>query len=256
MKHYPIFIFILILSSCYNTRYLNRTKDYAEIEAITYSLNSEEYRLQPYDYLYVSVKSTNEEINTLYGNISSTYSGGLTNNESNFFLTGYLINDSGYVFIPTIGKILIKGRTIEEARTLIQNEFSKILTDAVINVRLTSFNVTFLGAVNREGRVPYYRERVNILEGIGSAGGISDFGDKKRVKIIRPQDSVVTVYELDLTDKNLITQKEFYLYPNDVVYVPPRKSKDVLDFIKDYSTIITLITGTITTTLLIIQLTK
>ena len=123
-------------------------------------------------------------------------------------------------------------------------------------MRLTSFNVTFLGEVNKQGRIAYYRERVNILEAIGSAGGISEYGNKKKVTIIRPQDSIVQIFTIDVTNKFLIEQSEFYLYPNDIIYIPQTKSKYFLSFVRDYSTFISLFTSTITTTLLIIQLTS
>lgn len=245
---------ILIVSSCYNNRYINQSYNVPSLVTEEYKLQNSDYKLQSYDYLYISVRSTNQEISELYESISSTFSGSSNNNGSNFFLTGYLISDSGYIFVPTIGNVLVKGKTIEEARQLIQNNFNEILTDAVINVRLTSFNITFLGEINQQGRIPFYREKVNVLEAIGNAGGISDYGDKKRVKIIRPQDSIMQIYEIDLTNKNLISQKEFIMHPNDIVYIPPRKMKTVFDFAGDYSVFISLFTSTVTTTLLIIQL--
>jgi polysaccharide biosynthesis/export protein len=256
-KHF-LFLFLIIItfSSCYNTRYINKSYEIPVHVIEEYKLQSSDYKLQPYDYLYVSVKSTNTEINELYESISSTFSGNNSNNGANFFLTGYLISDSGYVFIPTLGEVMVKGKTIEEARGIIGNKFDEILTDAVVNVRLTSFNVTFLGEVTKTGHIPFYREKVNILEGIGSVGGITNFGNMRKVKIIRHQDSVMQVYEIDLSNKNLISQKNFFLHPNDIVYVPPRRIKDISTFVRDYSTFITLFTSTVTTTLLIIQLTK
>jgi polysaccharide export outer membrane protein len=160
------------------------------------------------------------------------------------------------VSVPTLGKLYVKGLTIEQTRQLIQKKVSEILNDAVVNVRLTSFNVTFLGEVNMQGRIPFYKEKVNVLEAIGSAGGLTYYGNKKHVKVIRPQDTVMKVYNIDLTNVHILEQKEFYLYPNDIVYVPPRRSKDFFDFSRDYSSIISMITGTISTTLLIMQLNK
>lgn len=256
MSKYYLFFIIITFSSCYNTRYINKSYEIPKQVIEEYKLQSSDYKLQPYDYLYISVKSTNTEINDLYNSISSTFASNNANNRANFFLTGYLISDSGYVFVPTLGKIMVKGKTIVEAREIIANKFDEILTDAVVNVRLTSFNVTFLGEVAKSGQVPFYREKVNILEGIGAVGGISDYGNMKKVKIIRHQDSIMQVYEVDLSNKNIIGQKDFFLNPNDIVYVPPRKIKDISTFVRDYSTFITLFTSTVTTTLLIIQLAK
>lgn len=251
------FLLLLFFTSCQGYRYVNTVKDLPPSVIEEYSLNNfEKYTLQPYDYLYINIRSTNADINELYSRISSTYAHTLNNNESNFFLTGYLVNDSGYVFVPTLGELYVKGLTIDQTRTLIQDKVSEILSDAVVNVRLTSFNVSFLGEVNIVGRFPFYRERVNILEGVAMAGGITYYGDKKRIKVLRAQDTVIKVYDIDLTNKNILDQKEFFLQPNDIVYVPPRKQQDFLNFIKDYSSFVTVLTSTLTTTLLILELTK
>jgi len=253
---YFLVLVVLVISSCNNYRYIHKDKQVTDRIIETYQMdNFTPYKLQPYDYLYVQIRSTNEEINELYSRISSNYSSSLANNQANFFLSGYLVNDSGYVFIPTLGMLKVGGLTIDETREVINDKTNSILSDAVVNVRLTSFNVTFLGEI-MNGNYPFYRERVNILEGIGQAGGIFYTGDRKHVKIIRPQDSVIVVYEVDLTDKNIISNKDFFLQPNDVVYVPPKRQTEVLDFVRDYSSFLTVITSTITTTLLIIQLTK
>jgi polysaccharide export outer membrane protein len=250
-----ILFLLILLNSCSNLKYINKDYPVQKIIEKQYKTQSEPYRLQPYDYLYVSIKSTNKDINELYSQIS-TSSVNTNNNQSNFFLTGYLINDSGYVYIPTLGKIYVQGKTMDEVRKLIQQKVNNILNDAVVNVRLTSFNVSFLGEIQNQGKIPFYKERVNILEAIAKAGGIGYYGDKRHIKIIRPKDSTYVVYNLDLTNANILKEKEFYLYPNDIVYVPARHSKDFFNFIKNYSTFITLIASTITTTLLILQIVK
>lgn len=247
---------IVVFSSCSNYRYVHKDNDATDKIVEIYRLdNYEPYLLQPFDYLYVSIRSTDEQINEFYSRISSNYSSTMANNQSNFFLSGYLVNDSGYVFIPTLGMLEVGGLTIDQTRKLINDNVDEILTDAVVNVRLTSFNVTFLGEINN-GNIPFYRERVNVLEGIGQAGGVPISGDKKHIKILRPQDSIMVVYEIDLTDKNIIASKDFYLQPNDIVYVPPRRQQEFLNFFKDYSAFLSIITTTVTTTLIIIQLTK
>ncbi len=255
-KYFFLFSIIIIIGSCTNYRYLSRDKALPDKVIKTYEKKYTPYKLQPYDYLYISIKSTNEDVNLLYSRISSSNSSRNGNNSSNFFLTGYLVNDSGYIFLPTMGNLYVKGLTMDQTRNLIEKEVRKILKDAVVNVRLTSFNVTFLGEVSRQGKIPFYKEKVNILEAIGEAGGVSYYGDKKRVKVIRPTDTLMKVFEIDLSNANIIKHKDFYVYPNDIIYVPPRKQKEILDFLREYSSFITILTSTITTTLLIIQLTK
>jgi polysaccharide export outer membrane protein len=192
----------------------------------------------------------------MFSRISSEHSAALNNNESNFFLTGYLVNDSGFVFIPTLGNLYVQGKTVDEARRLIEDNIHGIISDAVINVRLASFNITFLGEVGQSGRIQFYKEKINILEALATAGGITDYGNKRHIKVIRQQNDEFIVYDLDLTNIKILESANFYMHPNDIVYVPDKGLKSVKSFLSDYGTLITILTSTITTTLLIIQLTK
>ena len=63
------------------------------------------------------------------------------------------------------------------------------------------------------------------MEAISRAGDITDYGDRKRIVVIRPTEVGSQVFRLDLTDKNILSSPGFNLYPNDVVYVEPLKSK-------------------------------
>lgn len=247
---------LTLLISCKSKQYIINENSLPDKVAESFHTQQIEYKLQPYDYLYIKISSTNDEINKLYSNISSISPTTSGNNSANFFLTGYLITDSGYVFVPTIGNIYVKGLTINEARYKIQTEVNKILKDAVVNVRLTNFNVFFLGEFNKTGKSSFYKERVNILEAIGQAGGLTNYANMKHIKVIRPNDSVYYVYDLDLTNKHIIESKDFYIYPNDIIYAPPRNKKMLFENMRDYSAILTTFTATATTTILILQLIK
>ncbi len=248
------FLSFLLFFSCRNRRYLYVDKAITEIKKENYHSSEDEYHLQPYDYLFIKISSTNEDINKLYENISSQYSPNQVTNQASFFLTGYLVNDSGYVFVPTLGNLYVKGLTIAQARDTIQAHVDKILKDAVVNVRLTSFNVSFIGEFNNTGQMPFYKERVNILEAIAKSGDLTDYADRRHIQVIRPIDTTYVIYNIDLTNKRILEQKEFYIFPNDIIYAPPKKTKEFTLFIKDYSVILSTLASTIGTTLLIVQL--
>lgn len=256
-KYLKIFLGILAIFtfSCSNYRYFTRQKEFISNNDTLYNFN-ENYKLQTNDYLYISIKSTNKDVNDLFDIISSESSNSMQNNESNLFLSGYVINDSGFIFIPTIGDLYIKGMTINEAKNKIKNEINKNISDAVINVRLASFNVSFLGEVSKEGRMQFYKENLNIIEALAQVGGVSDYGDKRHVRIFRQAEGKTIIYEIDLTNLNLMSDPKYYLQPNDIVYIPPLERKIILNNIRDYSTFITILTSSITTALVLIQLFK
>ena len=51
-----------------------------------------------------------------------------------------------------------------------------------------------------------------------TAGDITEFGNRKKVKVIRLTDKDPRVFYLDLRDKNA-ANTDFFLQPNDLVYV-------------------------------------
>ena len=57
------------------------------------------------------------------------------------------------------------------------------------------------------------------------AGDITDFGNRKKVLVVRPTPEGTLTYRIDLQDKNILSNEAFFLLPNDIVIVDPIKSK-------------------------------
>ena len=88
---------------------------------------------------------------------------------------------------------------------------------------------------------------------------ISDSEKDNGRMIVRKQDSTYHTYRVDLTDRHLLEKKEFFLQPNDIVYVEPVKSKILriaLSDISIFTGILTTTTSIITTILFFITLTN
>ena len=54
------------------------------------------------------------------------------------------------------------------------------------------------------------------------SGGITDYGDLTKTKLIRTHNNQKTVHKLDLTKQSIINSDFYYLH-NDLVYVEPLK---------------------------------
>jgi polysaccharide export outer membrane protein len=121
---------------------------------------------------------------------------------------------------------------------------------------LVSFKVTFLGEVGSQGPVYIYQEKIDFLEAISRAGGVTNYANMKRVKVLRPSEAGYFEYYVDLTDVNTLSTQQMFLYPNDIVIVDPVNSKNFRNKAQDYFVLISLFTSTISTVFLIISLTK
>ena len=54
---------------------------------------------------------------------------------------------------------------------------------------------------------------------------MSQFGNRKKVKIIRKDNNVNRVFYVDLTKKGVLNNADFMLQPHDIIYVAPLRKK-------------------------------
>lgn len=181
-----------------------------------------EYRIQAQDILYVKLLSYNQEFNSL---VDFSQTGTYALGEGYLYINGYQVNDSGYVEIPFVGYVRVRGATVEEAKELITVETRKIIKDPVVIVKLLSFKFTILGEVRSPGIHRNYNQQLTILEAIGMAGDITEFGNRQEVLVIRSKPGTTLTFELNLLDKSLLASEGFYILPNDVIYVRPLHSR-------------------------------
>ena len=63
------------------------------------------------------------------------------------------------------------------------------------------------------------KNQLTIFEALGSAGDITDYGNRQDIKIIREMPEGKHVAEIDLTNPELINSPYYYILPHDIVYV-------------------------------------
>jgi polysaccharide biosynthesis/export protein len=95
-------------------------------------------------------------------------------------------------------------------------------------VRLVNFQVAVLGEVNTPGNFTIDKDQINIFQALGLAGGIKDYANIKKVKLVRQTLKGADVYTLDLRDKAILQSDYYYLQPNDIIYIEPFKAKAYL----------------------------
>jgi len=213
-----------------------------------------DYRVQYRDILYIDVKALTPEgkvENVLQGNSSSSVN--YIQGESSQYLIGYNIDKGGNILLPVIGKILVGGKTLPEIRNIVQVRVDSVFNHAYVDVKLLSFKYTVLGEARTPGSFTNYNDYLTVLEAIGRAGGIGDYGRRDRVLIVRATPDGSKTYSLNLQDKNILSSEAYFLQPNDVVIIEPVKHKIFNMNLPTISFVISTVTGVITTTLLLIN---
>ena len=213
------------LGACVSQRQLPylQGKEYSTRAPVQVDNVRQVYRLQPGDVLNIRVQSVQPALNDLFSvtsgqNIQSGDPG-------NIFASGYSVDESGSINLPTAGRLKVGGLTVEETQQLIQKEVARFMREANVLVKLTSFKLTILGEVRVPGRYFVYNSQATVLEALGLAGDLTEFGNRTNVKLIRQTAKGSEVVLLDLTDPNLLRSKYYFLLPNDALYVEPMPAR-------------------------------
>jgi polysaccharide export outer membrane protein len=222
-----VIVLLLIFSSCTTQKQLTYLQDIDTIQSPVFPRqDNPPYRIRKGDILYVKISSLDPRVNEIYNPNFTQNQVNLFNNDQSLYIYGYSVNDTGYVDIHLIGTIRVEGLTIEEASQAIKAQTNKVLRDASAIVKLLSFKYSVLGEVSRPGTYTNFNDQLTVLEAISRAGDINEFGNRKKVLVLRPsKDNKTITYQLDLTNSRFITSDAFYLLPNDIVYVKPLKSR-------------------------------
>lgn len=136
----------------------------------------------------------------------------------------YLIDNSGFIDFPILGKIKIAGLSRAEAIKLLKDRLDpEYVKKPTINIRISNFTVTILGDVKKPGTYTVPDERITVLEVIGLAGDLNISGVRD-IEVIREENKEKKVYKIDLRSKKVFSSPAYYLQQNDVVYIKPNKS--------------------------------
>lgn len=180
----------------------------------------EEYKIKPNDQLFIQVIS-DDPMNAAFLNLVNTQgnSGNLGNSANSLELITYLVDEHGNISYPQLGEITVEGLTTAEVRDIVQKRVNSYLESASVFVKLVNRNITVLGEVRSPGQKLMVKNQLTIFEALGTAGDITDYGNRQTVKLIRELPEGKHIALLNLTDPNLITSPYYYVLPHDIIYV-------------------------------------
>lgn len=245
----------LLLSSCNSYQRLTYMRDIALDAEASYPKNKQAYKLQPADILYVRLITGEENIDKLFNPIFSQGTSSMSQMRAeNLYIMGFPITDSGYIELPVLGEIEVMGLEVEEAREKIKQQAYAYLKDPQVIVKMHTFQFTILGEVKSPGIKEYGTHELNILEALALGGDITYNGNRENVVILRPVDDRYTAFRIDLTDKDIVGTRDFFIQPNDIIYVEPLRSTLFRETTSDYLFFVSAISSVLSLTVLIISL--
>ena len=116
---------------------------------------------------------------------------------------------------------MIKDLTVTQIKDVLQKLVDEYLKETVVVVKMVNFKITMVGEINRPGEFSIYAEKFNVFEAISMAGDITEFGNRSKVILIRQTADGSRVYKLNMNSDTFLNSDQFYLQPNDIIYVQP-----------------------------------
>lgn len=208
------------------------------------------YKVQPGDNLYIRVSSLDEKFAAFF-NFSNQASTSYSNTQyssgnAGVYLNGYTVGDDGNIELPFAGNVAVKDKTVDEIQKIIQDIMSEYLNQTVVYVKLGVFNLTILGEVLRPGQYQIYQSDINLFQALALAGNATDYANKSNVKIIHQTPKGSQIVKVNLNDADILSSPDYYLKPNDIIYVEPLKMKQYGFTSVPYGTIISAISLLVT----------
>lgn len=229
---YKITSYLVVLMMCL---YLSSCNTYKNIpyfqELETSSVLDEPVKnyspltIQPADILGIHVTSRNPESAAIFNYNLSPTNNTYAANGQNSPVTGYMVDEEGFIHLPLIGKRKASGLTISELREQIATELVKLYRDPVVNIRILNFKVAVYGDVQQPNIYTLQNERTTITQALSLAGDLNITAMRKRVFLVREIDGSRKFIPIDLTSKKVFESPYFYLKNNDEIYVQPDKTK-------------------------------
>jgi polysaccharide biosynthesis/export protein len=245
-------IFLMIFAvSCVPVKQLNYFNDINEFEEPV--VNSRNQKLiMPFDKLYVKVLSIDPQTSMIFNaSEEMRFTGGGGNG-----VIGYLVDEAGNVNFPFVGNINVGSLTTAQASEKIQKAMSDYVSNTSIIVKYIDNQVTVMGEVNRQGVFPFTQDKLNIYEALGLGGGITRYGDRKNIILIRNEGEKIMHYRLNLSDSKIAGKDYYYILPNDVIIVEPLKAVSSSYTNITFSTVLTSITTLVAVLLFTIQISQ
>lgn len=222
-------LLLFTLSSCYNFQKLRLLQDNNRTLPVYNKSDYKDYKIQINDELIYRLITSDETISKIIASPSSS---------SGQNQISYRVYTDGTIDLPFISHISVVGLTLEEASTVIENSFKKLIPDAVIKLSLSNKTFTIFGDAG-SGIFPIYKEKLTIFQALSMSGDFSETSDRKHVRIIRESEKGTQIMDFDIRPRSIIDSKYYYIYPNDIIYV----QRDFSSFYKvnNYATLLSVV---------------
>jgi polysaccharide export outer membrane protein len=135
-----------------------------------------------------------------------------------------VVRPDGKVTMPLIKEVEVAGLTPRQAESAITERLGKFINEpnvTVVVAAITSKKIYLIGAVRKEGTLPY-TYGMTVMQALSEAGGLTDYAKRKKIYILRTENS--REYRLDFNYDEVLRgermEQNGVLLPGDTVVIP------------------------------------
>ncbi len=216
---------VLLVTSCASQKEISYLQGVGE--GYTREVSDQfEVRIKPDDLIAIMVNSRDAELAQMFNLPMISYQTGTRVTGQNTVLA-YLVDYQGNIDFPHLGTIHVEGMTRSQLTKYIKNELIDrgLINDPIVTIQFQNYQVSVIGEVVRPGNFQISSDRITIFDALSLAGDMTIYGQRNNVKVIREENGVRTISEVDLRSGDVLESPFYYLQQNDVVYVEPNKAR-------------------------------
>jgi|SRR5579871_1176826 len=137
---------------------------------------------------------------------------------------GVVVRPDGKISMPLLKGISVAGLTPTEAEKFITEKLVKLIKVPDVTVVVTGISskkIYAVGALRKEGPIPY-TYKMNVMQAISEAGGLTDYAKRKKIYILRSQGGreYRLPFDYDAAMKGEHMELNHQMLPGDTLVVP------------------------------------
>jgi polysaccharide export outer membrane protein len=253
---YSFILFITIFSSCITSKSIKYIQEEAESteQKTQYQREAVVYKIQSGDNLFIkfySIEPLSNAVLSMDNSIRSSQGLGEK------YRDVYQVDSSGYISLPQLDRVFVKDLSLQQLKDSLDYKMKKFFQLSSMQVRLADNYVTVIGDVNKPGRYLIdFNDKISVFEILGMAGDLKFEANRKEIKLMRNNNNKTEVVSLDLTKRDILENKYYYILPNDIIYVEPLRAMNLDKRTFPFATTLALILATTTSILVILTYIK
>ncbi len=183
-------------------------------------------RIKPGDQLTIMVFGADKYLIMPYNQtLNSVSESSLGSGGSRDAQLPYDVDKDGYIMFPVLGRIKVAGLTTDELKVKMHEILDPQIRDMTLFVAIENFRISVLGEVNNPGSFNIKFNSCSFLEALALAGDMKLTANRRRVALLRMEEGQMQHHYYDMTQSDLLDSEHLYLQQNDVIYVPPTKTR-------------------------------